>query len=265
MTASTNGQKPKPEWFTEGLLIAAAPVAAYLLTLNYINGYASYFQIPLEFLSLNVPTMFVVGGKILSASLLVYLFFLLVGRFVPAEDGPLLHRILVILPWVGLLYIQILFFGKKWHEWRETFIFSLLLVAMLFILPLVHTDKKSYTEKLLEDSRRFHAVRPRLAAMFFRGDGGRRVILYGTWAWFALTASQNAGRFEAMWKTKFLVSASSPETVAICTYGDNTILSTFNRETKEVEQSFSIRKKGDDPNLLLEWQEVGPLRLKGSQ
>jgi len=106
----------KPTWITEGLLIASAPVAAYLLALNYISGYASYFQIPTEFLYLNVTTMFVAGGKILSIALFISLFVLLVFQFLPARDSPLLRRILAILPWGTLLYIQALFFGRHWNE-----------------------------------------------------------------------------------------------------------------------------------------------------
>src|SRR5260370_23415953 len=232
-TAEPAGRKTtKSTLFTEGLLIAAAPVAAYLLALTYISGYASYFSIPMEFLSLNVTTMFVVGGKILSLALLVWLFVLLVFQFLPAGDNPLLRRILAILPWAALLYIQVMFFGRRWHEWRSTLLFFLLIAAELFLLPLIHRDKTSYMEKLHESDKRFHGASPTLAHRLFTTDRTRRIFTFGIWTWFSLTAAQSAGRFEAMWKTEFLVPSSAPGSVVLCTSGDYLILSPFDNKTK---------------------------------
>lgn len=252
----------KSTWLTEGLLIAAAPAAAYVLALNYISGYASYFQIPMEFLSLNVTTMFVVGGKILSLAFLVYLFVLLPFHFLPAGDSPLLHRILAILPWAALLYIQVMFFGRRWHEWRSTLFLFLFIAADFFLLPLIHRDKTSYMEKLREENRRFHAVRLTVAHQLLTSDRSRRIFTYGIWIWFSLTAAQNAGRFEAMWKKEFLVPASRPESVVLCAYGDYMILAPFDKRTGEVARSFSILKKENGDPQLLQWESVGPLHVK---
>jgi hypothetical protein len=59
-------------WISEGLLIASAQVAAYLLTLSYIGGYAGFFQIPTEFISLNLTTLFSVAANIVFVGMFVY-------------------------------------------------------------------------------------------------------------------------------------------------------------------------------------------------
>jgi hypothetical protein len=117
-------------------------------------------------------------------------------------------------------------------------------------------------EKLREDDRRFHSARTTVAHKLLTSDRGRRIIIYYIWIWFSLSAAQNAGRFEAMWKKEFLVPASRPESVILSTFGDNMIVAPFDRKTKEVERSFSILKKGEDPNLLLRWEMVGPLQVR---
>jgi hypothetical protein len=247
-------------WLTEGLLIAAAPIAAYLLALSYISGYAEYFQIPTELLSLNAITLFVVGGKILSLAMFVYLFVLFVFQFISA-DSPIVVRILVVLPWFVLAYVEAIFFRFRWREWRMNFIIFLVLVVELFIVPLVHRDKSSYVEKLREETRRFNAGRS-LANRMFQSKRAAWVSIFGICVWFSLTLANKGGRFEAMWKTEFLVPSSAPGNVVLCTYGDYLVVAPFDKQTKEVERSFSLLKKGDDPKLLLQLQAVGPLRVK---
>ncbi len=247
-------------WLTEGLLIAAAPIAAYLLALSYISGYAEYFQIPMELISLNAITLFVVGGKILSLGIFVYLFVFFVFQFISA-DSPIVVRILVVLPWFVLVYVEAIFFRFRWREWGMSLIFFLVLVVELFIFPLVHRDKSSYVEKLREDTRRFNAGRS-LAVRMFQSKRAPWVWILGICVWFSLTLANKGGRFQAMWKTEFLVPSSAPGNVVLCTYGDYLVVAPFDKQTREVERSFSLLKKGDDPKLLLQLQAVGPLRVK---
>src|SRR5258707_3352704 len=97
--------KKETRWITEGLLIAFTPAAAYLLALTFIAGYASYFEIPREFLSLNVPTLFAVGGEILKLACLVGLLFFLAFQLVPESASSLCGRIFAISPLVGLMLL----------------------------------------------------------------------------------------------------------------------------------------------------------------
>lgn len=256
-SAGTN----KSKWLTEGLLIAAAPVAAYLLALSYISGYARYFQIPVELLSLNAGTLFVIGGKILSVAIIIFMFLMLIFQFLSA-DSPILVKILMVLPWVALVYLEAVLFRFPWREWRLNLIFSVVLALEFFIIPLRHTDKPSYVEKLQEETRRFNAGRS-LSARIFQSKP--IVWLFGFLVWFSLTISSDAGHFEAMWKTDFLIPSSEPAHVVVSTYGDYIIVAPFDKQTKEIERSFSLLKKGDDPKILFQWQSVGPLHMKALQ
>jgi hypothetical protein len=250
----------KSKWLTEGLVIAAAPVAAYVLALAYISGYAGYFQIPVEFLSLNAGTLFVIGGKILAAAILIYFFLFLIFQFLPA-DSPILARILMLLPWATLVYVESLLFRFPWREWRLKLIILIVLAVELFVFPLMHKDKPSYAEKLREETRRFNAGRS-LAVRMFQSERMTRISMFGFLLYFSLTISSDAGHFEAMWKKEFLIPASAPANVVVSTYGDYLVVAPFDKQTKEIERSFFLLKKGEDPKFVLEWQSVGPLHMK---
>ncbi len=254
---------PSSAWISEGILIASAPVVAYLLTLSYIGGYAGFFQIPTDFISINLSTLFSVAGNIAFVAMLVYGLFLTFFLLWPHTDSPVLKRALHLFPFGALLWIQLIFFGKRLHEWGGTLFVVVLFGMLSFVSPLVGRSKGlSYTEKLREYDRR-QSSRPSTVADHLIGSPlGRRLGTVALWAWFSLVASSSAGRFGAMWKQEFLVPASSPDCVVLISYGENMIVAPFDRKTKEVERSFSILKKGEDPKLLLSWEKVGPLQVK---
>jgi hypothetical protein len=257
-----NSEQPasKLTWISEGLVIASAPVGAYLLGLSYIAGYASFFQIPTEFISLNIATLFSIAGAITFVALMVVALFFLLFMFWPHSENPILFRVLTLFPLLALLYLQISFFGRHWHEWISTLLALLILIIQFFVMPLTQRQGSAYLEKLREVDKRNSSAPATVVTKFLRNELGRRIGGIWLWAWFALSASHSAGRFEAMWKREFLVPVSSPDTVVLSSYGDMLIVAPFDRKTKSVERSFSMLKKGEDPKLLLRWEVVGPLQ-----
>ncbi len=261
--ANPDQSSEQSTWISEGLLIASAPVAAYLLTLSYIGGYASYFQIPMEFISLNLTTLFSVAGNIVFVGMFVCTLFLLFFVLWPHTDGPILWRALRVFPWVALLWIQLIFFGKRWHDWVGTLFVLAFLMMYYFTSPLIgRSSGLSYIEKLREYDSRQSTRALTVGVRMVNTPLGRRIAMVWLWTWFSLTVSSNAGRWAAMWKQEFLVPASSPNCVVLISFGENMIVAPFDRQTKMVERSFSIVKKGEDPKLLLRWEVVGPLQLK---
>lgn len=250
-------------WITESVLIASAPVVAYVLALSYIAGYAGYFDIPTDFISLSVGTLFSVGGHIVSIGLL--LFGLFVGFFVwwPHSDSPILWRVKAVSPWAALLLIQLAFFGKRWQEWIANLFLFAVLIAHFFLIPRIGRDQlTTYSQKLRDCDLRKWGSHPTVTDYFFRSSLGGRIITVMFWTWFSLTVSYNGGRFDAMWHQNFLVPASSPDNVVLSSFGESMIVAPFDRKTKEVERSFLILRKGEDPKLLLRWELIGPLKLK---
>lgn len=140
---------------------------------------------------------------------------------------------------------------------------TLILAVGFFVGPLMHRDKASYMEKLSEADRRFNNGPQTVAHQLLLRNRSARIIIFFYCLFFVLTATHSYGRFEAMWKKDFLVPSTSHDSVVLSSLGDTMIVAPMNRKTKEVERGFWIVKKGEDPKLLLNWEEVGPLQLKG--
>jgi hypothetical protein len=250
-------------WISETVLIASAPVAAYLLTLSYIAGYAGYFNIPTDFISLGITTLFSIGGRVLFLVTLTLLIFVSLFMFWPHSDSPILWRVKRIFPFGVLFIIQLLFFEAHWHEWIGTLWVLALLAAQFFLVPLIGRGNiPTYTKKLMDFDTRQSGTHPTVAEYFFRSGIGSRAATVALWTWFSLSISYSGGRWEAMWHTDYLIPASSPDNVVLSSFGDNMIVAPFDRKTKEVERSFMILKKAEDSTLLLRWEAVGPLHLK---
>lgn len=181
----------------------------------------------------------------------------------PHSDSPILDRALRIFPFTALLIMQVIFFGKHWHEWIGWLSAFAVLLMLFFISPLVgRTRGLSYAEKLLEFDTRQSTWTVTVVFHLMGSTLGRRLGTIWLWAWFSLVACGNAGRFSAMWKQEFLIPSSCLNCVVLSSFGENLIVAPFDRKTKLVERSFSIIKKGEDPKLVLSWEVVGPLQLK---
>lgn len=233
---------------SEGLLIAMAPVVAYALTLSFMVGFAEFFHVPASFLSLNIGTMFSTAGDLLIPAALVLQVFFAAYYFMPRREHPVAERFAIALPIVALLVFKLAIFGTRWQEWLPT------LLVLIVMAPLLFSFRPSAGAFLID----------RRVSRYLETITFRRIALLYIVAWMALTISHDVGRASAMFQQEYLVPASSPETVVLTSFGDNLIIAAFDRKTKEVDRSFSILKKGEDPKLVLRWERIGPLHLKSA-
>ena len=87
---------------------------------------------------------------------------------------------------------------------------------------------------------------------------GRLVVVFV----ILLIISHNMGRSGALTKTNFLLLAEEKPTVVLRVYGDRIICASFNRDTKQLDESLTIRNMTD---LRFTIEEVGPLILPQNQ
>jgi hypothetical protein len=245
-------------WFSEGLIIAATPVLAYMITFTYEVGFAAFFGIPSEFISLNLTSFFLVAFYLglMVAFLLATAGMVLI--FTPARDHPLYRRVLSVLPLSLLAVGYIVMFQSYWREWAAILPGLVILILLVFVLPaVVHRDKGKYVDRL----RAADQVVSKSASVFDRvmEKGGTTVVAGFLYAWIILSLSHAAGRSSALWQREFLVTSTSPEMVVLRVYGDNLIAAPLDRERKKVQRSFVILKMAADPKLQLRLERVGPL------
>jgi hypothetical protein len=245
-------------WFSEGLIIAATPVLAYMITFTYEAGFAAFFGIPSEFISLNLTTFFLVAFYLGLIVFLLLAIAALVLILTPARDHPLYRRVLGVLPVFLSTVGYIVIFGSYWREWALFLPGVVILIVFLFVLPaVVHRDKGKYVDRL----RAADQVVSKSASVFDRvmEKGGSTVVTGFLYVWIILSLSHAAGRSSALRQREFLVTSTSPEMVVLRVYGDNLIAAPLDRERKRVQRSFVILRMAADPKLQLRLERVGPL------
>jgi hypothetical protein len=211
--------------------------------LSFLIGYCDFFQIPVSFVSLDLPTMLWIGLR-LKDGLFLMLFFTVFayGWFLRSYDHKIANTILLALPYAGLLLLQISE-GLPWRDWRWT------LVVLAIYIP---------------SALFFHLVSPPsiLRISPDASNIARMASLVLPWLLISNVAAMNMGRAAATSQRNYLVPASAPTTVVLSYFGEKLVVAPFDRSTKEVERSFWVIKTGEDPKRLLRWESVGPLHPK---
>src|SRR3989338_3977635 len=248
-------------WISEGLIIAASPIIAYLITFTYEASFSGVFEIPFQFITLNLTTVFVVASVLIGVVLLLCS----TGNFVytyvvpKSEDNPIYRSLVRFFPLFFLLTVVIALFGPNWKEWIGYLVITAFYAFLEFAFPLItQKEEKTYKDKLKSQEMVEAQVDTLVDYASLRvGRGGLKII-----AWLALFAviSYSAGRAEALRKDKFLVIPTPPEAVVLRIYGDSLICAPFNRETRKVQKSFFVTKVPEDSKLILKLEKVGPLQ-----
>jgi hypothetical protein len=253
----------KSLWISEGLIIASAPIAAYVLAMTFVSSYLDYFKIPAEFSSLNIMSMFSIASQIFTVAVIAPLIYLAVFSLVKHAESPVTRRIRLVLPFAIMFAFRFLLFFSHVAEWIGSLVVLLLLIFTFFYLPARgRKPELSYSANLNEfDNQPRSSSVPILISMVSTELGGR-IATIAFWAWFSIVTVSGAGRFYAMTQRSFLVPSGAPSSVVISSFGDTLVVAPFDRTTHEVDRSFFILKKGEDPKLLLRWEFIGPLHLK---
>ena len=245
---------------SEGILIAIASSGAYLLAFYYEKGFTSYFEIPINLVSVSFVNIFVFAGLLIG--FLLFLFF--PANILPMilyKLPPALSRSAFVLLISSLgLFVHLYLFGLS--NWRILVVYICLMIAFAFIelvMPMiVHRKKGSYLEKLEAQHERDRKEVTLIDIIVKRlGQGSFFIFLA---LLIGISFSENAGKEQATSQTDFLVTSTSPELVVLRIYGDNMICAPFNRDTKEVQTRFTIIKMADDSKLAFNLEKVGPLR-----
>ena len=249
-------------WLTEGVILAAAPVFGYLLVFAYEAGFCSHFGIPLEFISLNTITVIIAAfGIAVTFTLLfaVSTFEMTVLRYL-YKKIPFLFVIALRKGVSALLIGGIILYMIKapTKHWLFLFLFVLATFIVGIAVPYITIRRQEgqcnvsniYERNVKENVTAFEK---------YLGENVVMTIILVLMFVGSLFVSYSTGQIKAKGQDKFLIVHSVPETVALRIYGDNLICAPFERERKRVTRSFIIRKMGDNPDILLNVEMVGPL------
>ncbi|MDH4222710.1 MAG: hypothetical protein OEV55_04120 [candidate division Zixibacteria bacterium] len=253
-------KKPKKSWMAEGIIIAASPIAAYLLTYCYELGFTSNFGIPREFMTLELRGILPLTMVILFVSLSVELFIIFFKPFMTTMNV-ILRKIINVSLWIVFFSPLILLYLSRKNNVSLFFFFGFSLLAIYgeFISPLLTQKQRgSYLYKLKASAQTSKSA---LNSMnYFFGRKIAKLVLAIIIMGYAMIVTRTVGEYKAINQNEFMVIRSSPEMVVLRIYGDKLTCAPFIRTTKEVKRIFNVFKISEDSNLQLHLEKVGPLR-----
>jgi hypothetical protein len=249
---------------SEGFIVAAISAIAYIFAFVYEAGFAKIFSIPLSFITISLTNVLIVAGSLLLVGQLV----LSVGNLVFAVsdkfNGPISKRVKRLMP--VLLYSLALAFLASGTRLLSSLMIGLIVGWLIgiffeFLFPLLtQRGRGSYREKLVAQDELDARTKDLYSLLARRLGVGPYILMFSLL--MALVVVYYAGQSAAMRQSTYLVTSTSPEMVVLRIYGDNVICAPFDRNTGEVEPSFVVLKVGEDPELMLYSERVGPLDLE---
>jgi hypothetical protein len=255
-------RKTYKSWLTEGVILAAAPVFGYLLVFAYEAGFCSHFGIPLEFISLNTVTVIIAALGIAVTFILLFavstfetrVFKFLYKKIPFLFLGALRKAISSLLIGAIILYVT----KAPTKYWLFLFLYVLATFIVGIAVPYItirRQEGKCNVSKIYERNVKENVD----AVETYLGENVVMGIISVLMFIGLLFVSNSTGQINAQRQDKFLIVYSVPEKVVLRIYGDNLICVPFDRERKRVTRSFVIRKMGDNPDIKLNVEMVGPL------
>jgi hypothetical protein len=255
-------------WIKSGLIVGAISIGGYWLGFVYEKGYADYFAIPIQLISLNLISIFrsileliaVVIGLLVLANVWYAIIIEIKGviyRRITGFTAPILYCAAALLilgsdSWSHL----------KWF--MPVFAYFLL---DTFVFPLVEQrGKGTYSQKLEAAEATWEQNKSKTLFGFAAQKINRR-ISQGTRIWIIMAIyvlfsfASWIGTAEAQKQKSFWVTREPQSLVVLRIYGDKFICAPFDSKARTVEKTLYILDTPKQDGIWLDWKEVGPLKL----
>ncbi len=249
---------------TEGILLALAPPFSYFLAFSYESGFAQHFDIPINFIQVGFIDVIIFASVVFGGIVFFIVMINPIVMFFP------LKKVFLLVPLSStalvIFIISFFLFGySNWKYWFFSLLFLMFYVFLDFGMPLFSQRNVSgYMNKWVaqkEHEQKINESNPDFFILIGRHYGGRLLfIIIGLMV--SVLIVTNSGLAKAVNQDEFLVLDTSPEMVILRIYGDRMIVAPFNRKTQEVESKFIIKTLGEDDNLVISPEDIGPLKLK---
>lgn len=262
---------PTPIW---PAIAAALPAAFYLVAFAYEAGYASYFGIPLDWISLTLTDVFVTGAAIVLAFLPLYNVFAILYYFIPslelfnrwATPSPIrrafargcLSVVIVLVFVTTLLY----FSGATWTTAFKTELQVLVVSSAYFFLEFglpffTQRDQPTLAAKLEAQERLDSSVEG--FNHWLGRTVGDKVV---SWVWgalFGLGITFLLGQKTATTRHKFLVRSGAPRLVLLRTYGSLAVAGVIDEAKPELIRGLMPLNLINGNTSVFSLEDLGPL------
>lgn len=256
-----NNAQNKASWITDSIIVAISPIIAYLIVYSYEIGYAKTFGIPLEFISINFSSFFVIASSLLNIILIPFLVINIFIILFHGSNNPIINQF-KMYSHVYIMLIGVLFaYAPIWERIWPVFIFIIVFTAISFILPIFkHKEKGKYLDRLrAQQEEEAQTVDVSHYVYRFLGKNGYHIFIFII---VILFLSNIAGESTALKKEEFLISSDSSTTVVLRRYADNFIYAKYNENNKELYPNFNIVKIDSNDETEYSIKKIGPLKVK---
>lgn len=242
---------------SEGLIIAVVPAIVYWFSYVYQFGYCRYFEIPTEFIEINVQNFFIcIIGMV---GLLAVIISVGTPLFSIFRNLPEVIRLIFINNGIPVLVLLAYSFVAKMPI-KHVFIilavpFGLLMSELTF--PLYsQKNKSSYLEKL-EAQRAFETEhKESLMYVIFKRIGVNFSVLLFCVS-FASIFICFVGAYEAK-NTSVFMTSNGGQKIVLKKYGEQFLVADFNKKEKTFIPRFTIEKI-DNSFGVFSYEKVGPI------
>lgn len=245
---------------TEGIVIAAVPAFAYWFAFVYQFGYCKYFEIPPEFIEVNIQGVFICIIGI--AAILGYI---VVG------GGPIFNVVNVthsiIQRKIKKLFMAFFimaagaFISKI--PIKEVTIVALALFVVLafyeFVLPIfLHREKATYIERLEADERVDHQYESVVDALARKMGPSVFILIFQASLVSMFVAF--IGAYGASSTTRFII-ANGGNKIVVKKYGEQFLLAQFNKSKMCISPSLNLANIDSDLGSFT-YEKIGRVEVK---
>ncbi|MFW9879663.1 MAG: hypothetical protein ACFFG0_41845 [Candidatus Thorarchaeota archaeon] len=255
------------KFLSEGIILAILTATTYIFAFRYEAGYAGFFGIPSELVEVNLTAILVVALVIVSLLLTIWAFVLPLLIFIPRNWGVFGRSLLRLSPIFLILFVFLIAYGPKWQKLIFPLILLLTWVFIEFVIPIiVQRGRGSFREKLEAQEDVETKERSRKLIGFLDEKLNRFAALVIIFFIFGYMTTGLMGRANAERQREFLViHGTSEELVILRVYGEKLICAPFDRNRKEINHTFFIKKVSDISGTLLKQEKIGPLRISQTE
>jgi len=259
-------KKVRSEWPSLGWLLTLAPIVGYFIAFQHEVTYCGFFGIPNDFISIGWATLIIDISNVIGICLVLMflanspIIFRMLGY---SYSGPYERRIfreIITLITILLIFVQ---FHTNVPHFQYFFLFQAYPLIEDFLIPtFTHVETHKYLDKLKAVDETYKKSYEKITA------SGAKMLVIAMELILAISFLFIFTRIDAVNQAEkqqtFLVTSDTGQfnnsrSVVLRVYGDNLICASFDRQTKQLDEGFFVLQMGQNPNLKLASENIGPL------
>lgn len=237
----------------KSIILAIFPILGYFLMYLYEIGYLKVFNIPVEFINMNMSTFINIIPQIYIKILIIIMIWIIISSMIYIEDleDPIKFKAYTIGCIIACFFIISIFSYNVKSKMIVTLIVLIILCLVYFLPPIINKPKiKGYRNKFIAQKDESDEKDIKTLIYYHVNNVGYKNIKTIFLFVFLSTIIFQAGTAEAMLKTNYY---KLNDNVVIRIYNDVIICCEYDSKSKKIDDSsFKVLQKDNIDNLKFE-------------